>query len=117
MSGCVLRARRKGFDPEQFLSGGALPGSVAYDDGFNLTICESEELLVQLRDAEAFLRENSEQCGVLSKQLAPETPVLDFGIWRREAPSQSVVFPSSLVRVAGRLGFQLEVSIYEASDL
>lgn len=117
MSGCVLRARSNGFSPKEMLSSEAFAGAVVFDDGFNLTISESEVLREQIREAEAYLTNHAELCISLSKQLSPDAPVLDFGVWRKEAPTQSVVFPSSLVQQAGELGFELGVSIYEASDL
>ena len=117
MAGCVLRVQKNGIKPDTLLSSGIYPGAKKFKDGFNFTISDSDELEEQLKDSEAFLKTNEKECGNLGNELKPESPVLDFGIWKNEELTQSVKFPSSLVSLAGSLGFELCVSYYEASDL
>ncbi|MDA2933343.1 hypothetical protein MYX82_03260 [Acidobacteria bacterium AH-259-D05] len=113
----MLRVRKEGIKPKTLLSIGIFPDAVQFKDGFNFTVSESHEFEKQLRDSEAFLKTNSKEYENLSAQLQPEAPVLDFGLWRNDGPAQSVTFPSSLVTLAGGLGFELCVSLYEVSDL
>lgn len=117
MSGCVLRATGAGLSTHYILSEGAFSGAVVYEDGFNLTVSESDEWQEQIRAAQAFLTTHAEQCRALADLLLPDAPLLDFGFWRKEAYSRSFVFPAALVRQAGALGFELGLSIYRASDL
>ena len=117
MSGCVLRATGAGLSTQYILSEGAFSGAVVYEDGFNLTISESDEFPQQIRAAQAFLASHTDQCRALADLLLPDAPLLDFGFWRKEGHSQSFVFPAALVRQAGALGFGLALSIYRARDL
>ena len=117
MAGCVLRVRKDGITPETLLSSGIFPGARQFEDGFNFTVSDSDEFEDQLRDSEAFLSANKKECENLANQLKPEAPMLDFGLWRNEGPMQSVTFPSSLVSLAGSLGFELCASYYNANDL
>ena len=117
MAGCVLRVKKEGLMPETWLSIGIFPDATQFKDGFNFTVSDSDEFQEQLKDSEAFLRNNEKECKKLIGLLKPEAPVLDYGVWRSEGFSQSVVFPSSLVSIAGGLGFELSASFYEASDL
>jgi len=118
MSGCVLRARGAGLSTHYILSEGAFSGAVVYEDGFNLTISESDDFAEQIRAAQAFLGNHAEQCRALTDLLLPDAPLLDFdfGFWRKEGYSRSLVFPAALVRQAGALGFELGLSIYRARD-
>lgn len=117
MAGCVLRVRKDGIEPEALMSSGIFAGARQFEDGFNFTVSDSDELEYQLRDSVAFLSANEVECKNLANQLKPKSPVLDFGLWRNEGPVQSVTFPSSLVSLAGSLGFELCASYYGASDL
>lgn len=117
MSGCVLRARGAGLSTHYILSEGAFSGAVVSEDGFNLTLSESDDFQVQTAAAQAFLTAYAPQCRALADLLLPEAPLLDFGLWRRDGHSQSFVFPALLVKQAGALGLQLGLSVYHASDL
>ena len=117
MAGCVLRVKKEGIKPDTLLSIGIFFDAVQFKDGFNFTVSESDEFQEQLKDSEAFLIKNKKECRRLADILKPEAPVLDYGVWRSGSYSQSVTFPSSLVSLAGSLGFELGASFYEASDL
>lgn len=39
---------------------------------------------------------------------------LDFGVWLKEGPIQSLRFPAALTRVAGNLGIVLVITAYES---
>ncbi|MFV1977066.1 MAG: hypothetical protein ACC651_15090, partial [Candidatus Scalindua sp.] len=117
MAGCVLKVQNRRVKAEELLSSGIFTNTTTFQDGFNFTISESEEFSTQLSDSEAFLKTNTKVCKKLTEQLQPDAPVLDFGFWKTEDPVQSVTFPSSLVELAGSLGFELCASFYEISDL
>ena len=117
MSGCVLRAKGAGLSTHYVLSEGAFSGAVVYEDGFDLSLSESDHFEEQLRSAQAFLAEHAEQCRALSDLLLPQAPLLDFNFRRKDARAQSFVFPVALVKRAGALGFELGLSIHRASDL
>ena len=117
MSGCMLRARGAGLATHYVLSEGAFSGAVVYEDGFDLTLSESDNFQEQVRSAQAFLADHAVQCRALADLLLPEAPLLDFGLRRRGAHSQSFVFPVALIERAGALGFELGVSMHRATDL
>ncbi len=116
MAGCILRVQNKNIKSGELLSSSIFANATIFQDGFNFTVSESKNLENQLKDSETFLKRNKKVCKKLSEQLKPKSPVLDFGLWKNDGPVQSVNFPSSLVELAGSLGFELCVSIYEASD-
>jgi hypothetical protein len=117
MTGCVLRAHSEGADFRELLSRSTFDEVVIHKGGFNFVISESELFDVQLRECEEFVNNHVEECKLIVETLRPVTPDLDFGIWKNEGPVQSVIFPQSLVKLAGRMGFGLTTSLYEASDL
>jgi hypothetical protein len=117
MSGCVLRAKGTGLATHYVLSEGAFSGAVVYEEGFDLTLSESDNFQEQIRSAQAFLADHAEQCRALADLLLPEAPLLDFDFRRKDAHAQSFVFPVALVKRAGALGFELGLSIHRASDL
>lgn len=117
MAGCVLRVRKKGINLETLLAIRAFRNAVTFIDGFNFTVSENEEFAKQIKDSNEFLKKNSKDCASLSALLRPEAPVLDFGVFPSGGPVHSFTFPSSLVSLAGSLGFELCASLYEASDL
>jgi hypothetical protein len=117
MSGCVLRAKGAGLATHYVLSEGAFSGAVVYEEGFDLSLSESDNFQEQVRCAQAFLADHAEQCRALADLLLPQAPLLDFGLRRKEAYAQPFVFPIALVERAGALGFALGLSIHRASDL
>jgi hypothetical protein len=117
MSGCELRARGVGLSTHYILSEAAFSGAVINDDGFDLGLSESNDLQAQIESVKAFLNSHEQQCRTLADLLLPDTPLLHFSLWRKEATSQSFVFPAALIRQAGALGFELRLSVYRMSDL
>ena len=117
MSGCMLRAKGAGLSTHYVLSERAFSGAVVYEDGFDLSLSESDHFEEQLRSAQAFLAEHAEQCRALADLLLPQAPLLDFDFRRKDARARSFVFPAALVERAGKLGFELGLSIHRASDL
>ena len=41
---------------------------------------------------------------------------LDFGVWLKDVPIQSLRFPAALTRAAGNLGIVLVISVYASQD-
>lgn len=112
MAGCVLRIQGLEQElPECFVISGQSANSVA------LEVSEADECFrTQVKDALEFVQNNFEELAVLKKENPTLKWVLDFGVWLKIQLTQSFGFPSSLVNLAGRLGMELEVSIYAASD-
>ncbi len=117
MSGCMLRAKGAGLSTHYVLSEGAFSGAVVYEDGFDLSLSESDHFEEQLRSAQAFLAEHADQCRALADLLLPQAPLLDFDFRHKDARAQSFVFPVALVERAGALGFELGLSIHRTSGL
>jgi hypothetical protein len=117
MSGCRLRAKGAGLATHYVLSEGAFSGAVVYEQGFDLTLSESDDFEEQVRSAQVFLAHHAQQCRALADLLLPQAPLLDFGFRRKEAHPQSFLFPVALVERAGALGFELGLSIHRASEL
>jgi hypothetical protein len=117
MAGCMLRASGKGFSAAAFIAkhpmkvlrskGGLLVALVSEKDGADLP--------GQIADAIFFLSSNAEALRSLINEFGC-TASLDFGVWRKDALSQSVSFPASLVATAGRLGIGVDVSLYETES-
>ena len=102
---------------EELLTSGIFTDVAVFPGGFNFAVSDSECFDIQVNEGEAFLETNSKVCKELAEKLKPEVPVLDFGLWKKEGPVQSVTFPGPLVKLAGRLGFELCATMYEANDL
>lgn len=115
MSGCVLRAGGDNFTPEQFLSNSTLQASRVHSDSFNVVVSEAEDFARQCEDTLVFLEQNEAELVRLGYDA--EEVYLDFGLWRNESPSQSLIFPVALVKAAAELRISLGVSCYAASDL
>ena len=117
MAGSVLRVRKKGMSVTKTISLGIFPAAHQHVDGFNFTVSASDIFEDQVSEVLTYLRANEKALKELIAQLKPEAPVLDFGVWQTDSVSQSVTFPVSLIEYAGRLGFELSVTMYAASDL
>lgn len=113
MSGCVLRAAGSGFSPESFLTAFPLPDANHRGDALNVLVSDRDgaDLAGQVRDALAFLRLHASAVKALLSMPGVEAS-LDFGLWRKDTLSQSVLFPPTLTALAGELGLGLEVSLY-----
>lgn len=128
---CVLRACGDDFNPEDFLRTGRIcschvfrkgdprarrshqPNEVS---GFHADVSTASwrDLPAQVADAERYLSNNEPDLRRLIAFPGVTSVVLDFPVNRRDVPLvQSHVFPASLVRAAGALGIELELSLYE----
>jgi len=136
---CVLRAFGTTFDVDRFVKDTSLPIESIRHKGkpmwpgtkvkrkwsqTGLTVSVSRaswsNLKGQVADAERFLIEHNREIARLSRSKGLEHLVLDFPIYLRigtklrgsTVAAQSDRFPGSLVRVAGRLGVGLELTVY-----
>jgi hypothetical protein len=85
--------------------------------GINIPVCETnfDDLEQQITDAIAFFTANEHQIRALCEFPGVEGVSLDFGIKRRDVYVQTDVFPSELVRIAGSLGLEIELTQYPIS--
>jgi len=73
------------------------------------------DLAAQLADAQAFLRERTEQLRAARSYPGVEGLVFDFPIRARDVAVQSDTFPAALLAKLGALGIDLEISRYPQS--
>jgi hypothetical protein len=113
--GCVLRVAGPSFAPEKCVQ--AFPNSSisARGGGLNINVsdCDGDDVPGQTKEAEAFLRRHE----ALIRDMLSANGIracLDFGVWQKEVPVQYVRVPASLAELAGRLGLEIEISIYAA---
>jgi hypothetical protein len=71
---------------------------------------------LQVEQAIAFLRNNESQLRRLCTFPGVEIASLDFGIERRDVVFQFDRLPAELLRLAGALGLDIEVSQYPTAD-
>jgi hypothetical protein len=89
--------------------------------GMNVPVSEApwSDLLAQVTDAERFLREHKQEIARLCSFPGVEGVSLDFPTYQRVGAAtwmQTDRFPASLVRIAGELGLELELSIYPPAE-
>ncbi len=130
---CVLRAGGNEFDPELFLSDSTLvacstrrrgepirPSSPKLAKAGGVTIDVShagfDEFEEQITDAIVFLKENREEIRRLVEFAGVESAGLDFGVAWQDVAAQCDRLPATLVRLAGQLGLDLEISHYPISN-
>ena len=116
MAGCVLRVKKDGFDPNEYLSSTNIEGATVVQDGFNLTVSKSDDMSSQIEEVEIFIEDNQKTLENLTSLLRPDAPEFNFGIWRNSNPVQSVSFPITLISKCSDLGIELCTSIYEVHD-
>jgi hypothetical protein len=137
---CVLRAGGKAFDVDAFMKRSSLPVSRSFrrseirapqrkggrqknkDSGLTAGVSNASwsKLAAQVHDAEQFLVTYRKELARLARCPGLEYLILDFPIYLRIGNKsrgsiiavQSDRFPASLVRIAGKLGIGLELSIY-----
>lgn len=82
--------------------------------GFNFTVSNAEfgEFGRQVREAEAFLRQNKVEALRLIAFPGMEGAELDFGVHLLDVAVQTNRFPASLVTIAGECGLELAISLY-----
>jgi hypothetical protein len=74
------------------------------------------DLKKQIADTIRFLRRNKEKLSHIELTKEIDYAILDFGIMlridRKKVLTQSDIFPKSLLKLAGDLGLDIELSIY-----
>jgi len=82
---------------------------------FDVSEADFDDFKAQIKDAIAFLQ--SHRADVQLMMSEPDASgVLDFAIEWRDVAVQFDSFPAALVREAGSLGLELELSHYPASE-
>lgn len=130
MTGCVLRVSGANTQIDEFLRRSGLVPTIVFREGeasyrgtrrtsgFNLILsgADGESLAVQVRESADFLRANRDALDLLN-QLEFDAPIVDFGIYdlaNYDCPWPSYRLPADFVRLAGELGFAIEISFYGA---
>jgi hypothetical protein len=131
---CVLRVSGRDLVAEDLLRACPIPacrvfrkgepltitslGGIQSASGANFVVSERDmnDLAGQTADAIAFLKVNGHALRSLSSLPGVEHAVLDFGIGWRDVAVQSDRFPAELLRLAGGLGLELEVSRYPVGE-
>ena len=115
MSGCVLRAASPSLAPSEFLKAHPALEASHCDNAINVVVSDKDgdDLPGQVHDAIAFLQAHRSAVQALCTAAGGAT--LDFGLWRKDTVSQSILFPPALVAAAGELGLGLEASVYDAA--
>jgi hypothetical protein len=132
---CVLRVAGRGFDVDAYIRRGKLVPVAVYrrgearfptlprarkstESGFHIVISKKElaDFAGQARDAVVFLGHHRRAIRALCGRKGVETALLDFQVeWGKEAV-QVQLFPVELVRLAGKLGVGLQLSLYPEAD-
>ncbi len=132
----VLRAAGREFDVEAFLASSTLkpcrvyrrgeprfPGALSGDkrndkSGMNIPVAVAEfaDLPGQVAEARAFLQTEAKEIRRLVTFPGVEGVALDFGIERRDVAIQCDRLPADLIRLAGSLGLEIELSQYPPKD-
>lgn len=91
---------------------------ICEDSGFVLDICEveSEGLIEQAEKAISFLRNHFDELKRLMATHGVESGTLDFAIEKRDVAAQYDRFPAELIRLAGSLGLEIELSQYAIAE-
>jgi hypothetical protein len=107
----VCRTYRQG---EPVFPGSHPDGHRHRRSGINVAVsdAEFEDLAGQVRDAITFLASNRQPIEALCEFPGVEGVTLDFGIARRDVYVQADTFPSELIRLAGCLGLEIELTQY-----
>jgi len=131
----VLRAYGAEFDADAFVAGCTLPvcavkrrGEPVFPasqpdgrrhewSGVHVPTSDADfsEFQRQVEESVAFLRDHEAEIRRLCEFPGVEQVTLDFGIERRDVPVQCDHLSAALVRVAGTLGLEIEVSHYPAA--
>ena len=90
-----------------------VPGRVIDGSSVNVSVSKADfsDLSTQIQDAMQFLKTNEP----FLKSLRVHGS-LDFGIAARDVAAQTENFPPELLSLVGKLGFGLDVSIYQVSS-
>ena len=132
----VLRVHGKAFNVDAFVANCTLPvctvkrrgepvsatsqadGRRHEQSGVHILASESDftDFPAQVNDAISFLRANELELRRLRTSPGVETAMLDFGIERRDVAVQSDRLPAELLRLAGALDLDIELSQYPLAD-
>lgn len=66
----------------------------------------------QVEDSLVFLRENQNKLECIAATEGVQFAVLDFGVRNTEQFSESAILPKELLKLAGYLGLDIEISLY-----
>ncbi|MBI3880751.1 MAG: hypothetical protein HY301_11925 [Verrucomicrobia bacterium] len=132
---CVLRASGRKFDVEEFLRKTKLKTIVCWKrreprhrtkpagenretSGFNCDVStkDFDDLPGQIKDAIKFLNKWQRTLRKLTDLSTGASVRLDFGIERRDVIFQFDILPSALLRAAGELGIDIEISQYPKAN-
>jgi hypothetical protein len=128
----VLRAYGADFDVDAFLADSTLSvcavkrrGEPVYpksqpngrrheQSGVHVSASDADfsEFRRQVEESVAFLRDNAAEIRRLCEFVGVEGVTLDFGIARRDVSIQCDHLPAELIRLAGSLGLEIELSHY-----
>lgn len=128
---CVLRVTGDDFDPRAWLRTSGMeastvrvtgeprrPGDRPWEEtGFTVVVSDADWTVLdgQIRDALDFVASHEAELAALG-ELPGVTTSLDFPMTARDAFAWSVWFPRELVRAAGRVGLELQVTFYPPAD-
>ena len=128
----VLRAAGRDFDVDAFLATSTLKPCRVYrcgerrlasmppseESGLNIPISDAgfAEFPKQVAEATEFLQTQAEEIRCLATFPGVEGVTLDFGIERRDVVVQCDLLPADLIRIAGSLGLNIELSQYPPPD-
>jgi hypothetical protein len=134
MNICVLRISGAEFAVDDFVStsdltsdrdaftvwhkGEPLRDKSREDSGFILDICDvgSKGLKAQIEKVTAFLSNHYGEIKKLMETQGVESGVLDFAIAKRNVAAQFDRFPADLIRLAGGIGLEIELSQYAIAE-
>ena len=130
--GCVLRASGTEFMIDKFLERTNLVPHILFRkgppksaegkpykrSGLNVLVSDGEFncLETQIIEALSFLRKHEEEIDRLGQFPGVENICLDFAVAYRDSFIQNESFPPELIRLAGRLGLGIELSIFQATE-
>ncbi len=88
------------------------------DSGVHFSVSDRDftDLRGQIVDAISYLETNQAAIRQLREFPGVESAGLDFGIARRDVAAQFDSFPSKLLRLAGNLGLDLDLSQYPVGE-
>lgn len=132
---CVLRVNGVTFDPRAYLRTSTMTACAGHlrgqprrrtkpdgdrhaDSGFVVRVSEASwsNLAEQARDAVTFIVTHEAELAALAVMPDVDDVRLDFPVYRRDVFVQCELFPRDLVRLAGRVGLALELSLYPEAD-
>lgn len=133
---CILRASGRKFQAEEFCVKSPLmpcrifrkgeprfpksqpQGPQITAGGLNIVVSAADfhQLARQVKEAIAFLRKHSTEIKRLVRYPGVESVGLDFGITWKDVIVQGDYLPAELIRLAGALGLDIEISHYPVSE-